>query len=357
MFHFYAPNVHTGGGLVLLRALLEQWPSGFACCAYLDRRAMASLVIPDGMTVSWFDRSFADRLRAERMVAREATTADVLLCFHSLPPLLASKAKVHCYVHNPHLVGLVAKGYAPTWVNLRLAIERFIARRFERNVDAYIVQTPTMKRALSRWIGDRRMGNPPPISLFPFVDPVDVPIKADQSAPPRWDFLYVSDGVVHKNHRRLFQAFKILAEQGIRPSLAVTLPDRDAPLIAELDAMVAQNDLNIVNLGHLPHDQILAHYQQARAMMFASYAESFGIPMLEATAAGVPILAAELDFVRDMCVPAQTFDPFSEVSIARAIKRFLYDQEDTITVLTPAQFASELQALNALSASQKSLAS
>ncbi|MBA4045731.1 MAG: glycosyltransferase [Erythrobacter sp.] len=318
---------------------------------------MAELAIPAEMTVSWFDRSFADRLRAERMAAREATEGDVLLCFHSLPPLLKSKAKVYCYVHNPHLVGLVAKGYALTWVNLRLAIERFIARRFERNVDAYIVQTPTMRRALSRWIGDRRKGNRPPISMLPFVDHVDVPAKSDKGALPTWDFLYVSDGVVHKNHRRLFQAFKVLADEGIRPSLAVTLPDRDAELIAELDAMVEQYGLRIVNLGHVPHDQIFEHYQQARAMMFASYAESFGIPMLEATASGVPILAAEMDFVRDMCVPAQTFDPFSEVSIARAIKRFLYDQEDMITVLTPAQFVAELQALHAQSAFQKSLAS
>lgn len=357
MLHFYAPNVHTGGGLVLLRALLAQWPAGFACQAYFDRRAKPHLAIPDGVSVSWCERSVGGRLRAEWALRSQAVSGDEVLCFHSLPPFFSSSARVHCYVHNRHLVGLVEQRFTPTWVNVRISIERFLARRLEGNVDSYIVQTPTMKRALLSWIGDRRGGGAVDIMELPFAEVGSVVENIGLSVSPRWDLIYVSDGVAHKNHRRIFQALRILAEQGFYPSLAVTLPDRDAELIEELDAMVTGHKIKIQNLGHLPHCQVLTHYRQARALLFGSYAESFGLPLLEATKAGVPIIAAELDFVRDMCAPAQTFDPFSEVSIARAIKRFLYDQQDLVTVLTPAQFAGELQALSAQSGGQKSLAS
>jgi glycosyltransferase involved in cell wall biosynthesis len=52
-------------------------------------------------------------------------------------------------------------------------------------------------------------------------------------------------------------------------------------------------------------------------------AETFGLPLLEATMLGIPVIAGEVDFVRDVCVPQQTFDPDSPRSIARAVRRFL----------------------------------
>jgi hypothetical protein len=54
--------------------------------------------------------------------------------------------------------------------------------------------------------------------------------------------------------------------------------------------------------------------------------------------AGLPILAPELDYVRDVCVPIQTFDPHSPVSIARAVKRFLGQPDPTVELSTPAEF-------------------
>lgn len=357
MIHLYAPNVHTGGGLVLLRAILRHVPPNVACKAYLDARIRHDFKVSNSIQVEWFERSFLARWHAERRIFKEVNQSDLLLCFHSLPPLFANHGDVVCFMQNAHVIGLVEKSYHPNWVNVRRAIERSIARIFRGNIDRFVVQTPTMRRAVREWLKSSRALDSHPIDVLPFLEIESSPDARPKPEAPCWDFIYVSDGAVHKNHKRLFAAFRLLAEQGLRPSLAVTLPDRDAELIAELETLVAAHGLNITNLGHLPHDQIQRHYRKARAMLFASFAESFGIPMLEATEAGVPILAAELDFVRDMCVPAQTFDPFSEVSIARSIKRFLYDTEDVITVLTPAQFLAELQALSALTASQKSLAS
>jgi len=63
--------------------------------------------------------------------------------------------------------------------------------------------------------------------------------------------------------------------------------------------------------------------QASSALLFPSRMETFGLPMLEARALRVPVLAAERDFVRDVCEPAQTFDPASPVSIASAVRRFV----------------------------------
>ncbi|MGH8848481.1 MAG: glycosyltransferase, partial [Polaromonas sp.] len=55
-----------------------------------------------------------------------------------------------------------------------------------------------------------------------------------------------------------------------------------------------------------------------------------------------PILASELDYVRDVCSPVQTFDPASPVSIARAVKRFLAVPEPVMQLRTPHEFWQEL---------------
>ncbi len=59
------------------------------------------------------------------------------------------------------------------------------------------------------------------------------------------------------------------------------------------------------------------------ALIFPSKTESLGLPLIEAASAGLPIIASELDFVRDVCVPNETFDPYSSTSISRAVKRLL----------------------------------
>jgi hypothetical protein len=49
--------------------------------------------------------------------------------------------------------------------------------------------------------------------------------------------------------------------------------------------------------------------------------ESFGLPLVEAANLQLPILAPELDYVRQVCEPSQTFDPYSSRSIAMAVMR------------------------------------
>ncbi len=50
------------------------------------------------------------------------------------------------------------------------------------------------------------------------------------------------------------------------------------------------------------------------------------------------MLAAELDYVRDVLAPEQTFDPNSSVSIARAVRRYLGIDEPSLQLLNAAKF-------------------
>lgn len=340
----YAPNVHTGGGFVLLQALLAAWPGDRAFVAWLDGRARDRLTLPSGASVQWVQASAGSRLKAEFSLAAQARAGDRLLCFHGLPPLLRNPASVWLFQQNRNYLGQVPLAAFGWKTRQRLRFEQAVSRWLRHRVARYWVQTPSMARAVQDWYGPERAD----IRVLPFAPQPPQPPQAPSApqalpaAGATWDFIYVADGEAHKNHRTLVDAWGLLAEQGQRPTLALTLSARDAGLAAWVQAQAAERGLKITNLGPRSHPEILALYRSARALVFPSRGESFGLPLIEARQAGLPILASELDFVRDVCEPVQTFDPGSAVSIARAVKRFIGEAE---APLEPARASDFLQAL------------
>ncbi|MDR7271855.1 glycosyltransferase involved in cell wall biosynthesis [Pelomonas saccharophila] len=330
----YAPNVHTGGGLVLLQELLDAWPSQAALVAWLDGRARAQLRLPAGADVQWVQPTLASRWRAEVGLAATVGRHRRVLCFHGLPPLLARPAATLLYLQNRNYLGGVPLHEYGWKVRLRNRVEQWISRWWRSRVDCYYVQSPTMARALRAWWpqAPQRML---PLTARPSEPAPAAPLK-------RWDFVYVADGQPHKNHRRLVDAWRLLAAKGIKPSLALTLTERDAVLREALLATARAEGLNIQNLPPMKHAEVQQLYADARALVFPSLGESFGLPLVEAAAAGLPVIAGERDFVRDICTPVETFDPESPISIARAVRRFLGQPEPVLRPLDAAEFLREI---------------
>lgn len=324
----YAPNVHTGGGLVLLRSLLDCWPARANGHAFLDHRAQGRLSVPAGVTAKWVLATPTSRLGAERWLRAIARPGDTLLCFHGLPPLLSNPAHVVVFQQNRIYLGLMPLSQFRPRTALRLVFERTVNRWCRGHVDEYIVQTPTMARALTRWHGGQ-----PAVRVLPFATAVAT--DGRREPPFAWDFVYVADGEAHKNHARLLQAWELLAGQGLRPRLALTLGPRDGTLVDQVRRLRESTGVEIHNQGQLDHRGVLALMAAARALVFPSLGESLGLPLIEARQLGVPIVASELDYVRDVCTPAQTFDPRSAVSIARAVRRFLGEAEPPLAMQPP----------------------
>jgi glycosyltransferase involved in cell wall biosynthesis len=129
----------------------------------------------------------------------------------------------------------------------------------------------------------------------------------------------------HKNLNGLLQAWILLAKAGIFPRLSMIIPDQrefEVQWHQELHmarTLGCQIDLR----SHLAHDDVLACLKSARALVFTSWCESLGLPLVEARMLKIPVIAPELDYVREVLDPVQTFDPTSTKSLARAIKRFM----------------------------------
>lgn len=338
----HATNVHQGGGRSLLEALLKELDDKVEYVLSLDDRMPTPMDMPHNIRIKRVKASVARRLDAERWLVQNVAPDDIVLCFGNLPPLFKLRGRTAVFVQNRYLVDDVKLNEFPLRVRLRLGMERLWLSRKMSNANEFIVQTPTMKRLLEIKTQGRV-----PVRVLPFTASSSgyargLP-QAQVQNENNHDFVYVASGEPHKNHRRLIEAWSLLAEERLFPSLCLTLDEaRFAGLCREIEVMRQRYGLKLKNAGELSHQDVLALYGKAGAAIYPSTFESFGLPLIEARQAGLPVLASELDYVRDVFDPEQTFDPESPTSIARAVKRFMGVSEQPLPLLDAARFMASV---------------
>lgn len=319
----HATNVHRGGGRSLLDALLRNLPEATQVMLQVDSRMPLPENFEHGIQIKRVKPSILHRFIAEWQLAQSVTPGDVVLCFGNLPPLFKLRGQTSVFVQNRYLIDNIKLNKFPFLLRLRLTMERLWLSHKMRNADEFIVQTPAMKRLL-----EKKTSGKIPVRILPFLAElngysrkVSGPGKSGKRA---FDFVYVASGEPYKNHRQLIEAWCLLAKEGLFPSLKLTLDKTHFPeLCSWLEQKIKEYGLKVENVGNLPHGQAKQFYDQAGALIYPSTFESLGLPLIEARQAELPVLAPELDYVRDVLDPEQTFDPGSPISIARAVKRFL----------------------------------
>jgi len=333
----HAPNVHQGGGRNLLLALLEAAAGRGSACAILDARLELPEGIPETLVEMRVPPSMGGRLQAELRLRALARAEDIVLCFGNLPPLFGSAGRVALLLQNRYLLRTRDLSGLPAVTRIRVLVERAWLRACLGRVRCVIVQSRSMAREVEMTLGITAM-------VLPFADSASPRRRArERRTSRRVDFLYVASGEPHKNHRNLIEAWILLARDGIRPSLCLTLDASLTPtLCAWIADAVARHSLQIELTGQLSPERIRELYAEADALIYPSRFESLGLPLIEARTAGLPIIAAELDYVRDLVDPEESFDPESAVSISRAVKRFLGLQEWPSAMRSPAQFLDDL---------------
>jgi len=335
-----AANVHTGGGFALLSALLENLDEDFHGRLILDERFHLSAKLPDHAVTCRIRPTIWGRLRNEWHLRRSTGPDDIVLCLGNLPPVFRLQATVLVLVQNRYQIKTRSLRGFPILARLRIMLERIWFKWGKRNVTHFIVQSPSMQRDVKQFLGVCA-------PVVPFArDPRGYTRRVGALGDKRkggGDFLYVASGEPHKNHLNLIGAWILLAKGGIRPGLLLTIDKkRFAPLCCWIEGKGKTYGLNITNLGTLSVGDLGRVYKDAFALIYPSYLESLGLPLIEARCAGLPILASERDYVRDAVDPEETFDPDSPVSIARAVKRFLEIRERPLPLMDAREYIEKV---------------
>jgi alpha-1,3-rhamnosyl/mannosyltransferase len=106
-------------------------------------------------------------------------------------------------------------------------------------------------------------------------------------------FLYPAITYAHKNHAVLVDAFARLHAD--RPDVRLVLTGRAGPCESALRAQIARLRLDdaVVRTGRVPQEELRWLLHHAVALAFPSRYEGFGLPVVEAMAAGCPVIVAD----------------------------------------------------------------
>ena len=136
---------------------------------------------------------------------------------------------------------------------------------------------------------------------------------------------YITKYGVQKNFDVLFAAAARLQSLGITLVLVLTL-DPNAQESQTVLALANQHGIAglIENHGELPAPEINALYRSLHLFVFPSLCESFGFPMLEAMAHGLPLLISDIDSNIEVAgKAARTFAPDDAPALAALIHKLI----------------------------------
>jgi glycosyltransferase involved in cell wall biosynthesis len=147
---------------------------------------------------------------------------------------------------------------------------------------------------------------------------------------PEGDFvIYPANYWMHKNHDTLLKALQWLKEEkGLKVVSVFT--GYDVPNGYSLTQKAAEYGLSeqVYQAGYVTVEELAYLYSRAKMLVFPSLFEGFGIPLVEAMAAGCPIVVADATSLPEIGKDAaEYFDPSSPESIGLAIQKVWYDGE------------------------------
>ncbi len=152
-------------------------------------------------------------------------------------------------------------------------------------------------------------------------------IKAKYGLPASF-VLYIASSLPHKNYERLLEAFRQL--RGSRKELKLVLigaRDYGHEAIKKKIGELGLTD-DVVFLGWLPFEDIPVVYSAAALFIFPSLHEGFGMPLLEAMAAGVPVVCSNIEPLDEVAGHAARYvDPLDAGSIAEGMADVLDNRE------------------------------
>ena len=169
------------------------------------------------------------------------------------------------------------------------------------------------------------------------VDRRFTPLQPDDSAadaigrryglPPAY-VLAVGSVEPRKNLPRLLEAVRLLRDRAETRDVALVHAGPEGFRPEEVGRTVQRLDLDGAArfLGYVPTEDLRVLYGRARALVYPSLWEGFGLPVLEAMACACPVVTSDVSSLPEVAGgAAQLVDPQSSEAIAAAIARVWSD--------------------------------
>jgi len=157
------------------------------------------------------------------------------------------------------------------------------------------------------------------------TDPIQLTeIRTKYNLPEKY-FFFFGNTDPKKNTRGVLQAVSLF-NQASDEKIPLVMLDYDKKELASLIQQIGDPALTeLVKLtGYVPNSELPALYSSATLFLYPSLRESFGIPMLEAMACGLPVITSNTSSMPEVGGDAAYYiDPYQPEQITEAIQTIL----------------------------------
>ena len=157
---------------------------------------------------------------------------------------------------------------------------------------------------------------------------VDISNVREKYHLPLKYFIYVGGIDPRKNVPKMLEAFRLLSSEINDVTLVIAgrlNNQKEYPALKETINTFHIYD-KVILPGYIPDEELAAVYSGARAMIFPSLYEGFGLPIIEALACGIPVVAGKLssipEIARDLPIYCDVRDGHA---LSQAMKLVYYD--------------------------------
>ncbi|MCI8664259.1 MAG: glycosyltransferase family 4 protein [Hungatella sp.] len=178
-----------------------------------------------------------------------------------------------------------------------------------RNVNMTIVQTHWMKEALTEKAG---VSAEKITILQPDITNNQI-LQYTDTDKNRKRFFYPATAFTYKNHMTILKALDYVQRSGFTDyEMIFTIREQENRYTKELYEFVLKHRLRVKFGGQISRDNVFKMYAQS-ILLFPSYVESFGLPLLEARLSGTYVLASDCPFSREILAGYNKADFFPEM--------------------------------------------
>ncbi len=139
-------------------------------------------------------------------------------------------------------------------------------------------------------------------------------------------FLYVGSLAPRKNIRTLVKAYEIFRDKNPDSKAKLVLIGGESPLLGSVKLKINKYESDIVIRGFVTDEVLSAYYRNATMMVYPSLYEGFGLPPLEAMAAGTPVVTSNTSSIPEVVGEAALMvSPYDVVKLAGIMDRIYKD--------------------------------
>ncbi len=205
------------------------------------------------------------------------------------------------------------------------ALRRWLVCRSVASADWVVTPSAAMLEDLVRFtrIPDGRA------RVIPYGVPrerlaLEPPCPTPSNSPRALRVLWVSHYADHKDLATLLRAIRLLRRNGntpielrltIEPPGQSTLRGQHTSMPEAEQGLLAALGDSVRCLGVLSYEQIWQAYREADVFVFPSLCESFGHPLVEAMAVGLPVVASGIAVHREICGDAAEYFPVGNAEV------------------------------------------